>query len=184
MRALRHGLVGAALALSLFAPALSQTSATQGVVLRSRESSTNNSAVVLVPGQGDAVPGAGKPQANGVVLLTPSGAPYTAAGGGGTQASPTVTQQPTVSTTATPYTGSATANAFTTALAANGVRKDCTIYSASAFSVAPGASPAANIAIPVQAGGTFKCSDAAVVMGDQINVASATASAAYVIWSQ
>lgn len=82
-------------------------------------------------------------------------------------------------------TTSATPNTFTIALPASATRRDCTIYSAAAFSIALGASPTTATAIPIAAGGTFKCgSVAGTVVMDQVNIASATASAAYVVWSQ
>lgn len=88
-------------------------------------------------------------------------------------------------TTTAAGTTSATANTFTTALAANANRRDCTIYSPVAFSIALGVAPTAATAIAVGAGGTFKCGAASgVVATDQVNIASATASAAYVVWSQ
>lgn len=68
---------------ALAQPALVNTTGT-GTVLRSRESSANNSAVVNVISAGDSAPGSGVAQARGVVLINPTtGAAYTAGGGSG-----------------------------------------------------------------------------------------------------
>lgn len=90
----------------------------------------------------------------------------------------------------TPTAGSvATANAFQTALAANGARKGCAIYNTSSatelvFLGAP-ANATVGASIPVPAGGSFNCGGyQGTVATDQISITSGTAGATFVVISQ
>ena len=89
-----------------------------------------------------------------------------------------------VTTTTASASTSATANTFVTAINASASRRDCSIYAGVAYLIAVGSSPTTAQAIAIPAGQVFKCSSAGgTVITDQVNIASATASVPFVVWT-